>query len=126
MVALVDQMYVTAMPAIATLTMLLSRIKTNSIGLQLQAECGRNYPNPWQAAEYFDCTLDHTQAVEKNREILANSPKASTKPSCCCLVSCEKTAAPMEVGLGTWRSGKQRGLAPHPMGLDTKFLAHRK
>ena len=37
--SLADRMYVTAMPAIATLTMAENHIKTDSIGLQLQAEC---------------------------------------------------------------------------------------
>ena len=35
----VDQMYGTPMPTIATLTMAENRIKTDSIGSQLQAEC---------------------------------------------------------------------------------------
>ena len=37
--SLVGRMYVTAMPAMATLTVAENHIKTVSVGLQLQAEC---------------------------------------------------------------------------------------
>ena len=49
----VDWVYRTAMPGIATLTVAENHIKTDSIGLQLQAECWYQQEDLIQAYDWF-------------------------------------------------------------------------
>ena len=59
----VDQMHIIALPVIATLTMVANRTKTNSIGLQLQAECWYEQEELPQASSYY--ISDHKKSGQR-------------------------------------------------------------